>query len=181
MRRLAVLLALLVCPVVVSAGARPGDLPRFTEAREAAALFFLKKHVPEMLPVLDRLKQADLPRYQQEIREVFQVTELLADLQDEPRRHDLELRIWKAESRAAALAAGLAGAADAERRKTEAALRDLARELVELDVQVLELKAAQLDKELGETRDELARARDSRDRQVKERYEQLLARARRRK
>ena len=175
----AVLAALLAAPA--AARPRERDLPRFTEEREAAALFFIKKHVPEVLPLLEQLRKTNPERYQLEIREVFRVTEMLADLKDDPRRHDLELRIWKAESKSAALVARLATPAEEERRKAEAGLMELARELVDLDVQVLELRAEQLDKELGEVKEELARARDGTDKQVRARYEALLDQAKRQK
>src|SRR5207253_1129856 len=92
-------------------------LPRFTEEREAAALFFVKKHVPEVLPLLAQLRKDNPATYQREIREIFQVTEMLADLQDEPRRYEIELKIWKAETKAAALVAKLATPNEDERKK----------------------------------------------------------------
>jgi hypothetical protein len=175
--------ALVATRFIGSAGARAPDasLPRFTEEREAAALFFVKKHVPELLPLLDQLKKNNQPQYQLEIREVFQVTELLADLQDEPRRHDLELKIWKTESKAHALVAKLSTPNEDERKRIEASLQEMARELVELDIQVLEVKADQLDKELGEAKDELAKAREQMDKQAKARYEGLLEQAKKRR
>jgi molecular chaperone GrpE (heat shock protein) len=157
-----------------------GPLPRFTAEREAAARFFVTKHLPELLPVLDQLKKTNAPQYQRQVREIFQVTELLADLDDE-RRYDLELRIWKTENRAHLLVAHLSTPAAAERKRLEERLLEMAKELVELDVQVLELKAEQLDKELGEVKDELARAREGTDKQIKDRYEGLLDKARRRR
>jgi hypothetical protein len=178
----AVLAAALVVGVAAPASAdnaRP--LPRFTEEREAAALFFVKKHVPEVLPLLEQLKKSNPAQYEQEIREVFQVTEMLAELQDDPRRHDLELKVWKTENKAYALVARLSTPNEEERKKIEAELHDLARELVELDVQVLELKADQLDKELGEVKDELAKAREQTDKQAKTRYEGLVDQAKKRK
>ncbi len=157
--------------------ADPSALPRFTEEREAAARFFVKKHVPELLPLLDELKKKNAAKYQQEIREIFQVTEMLADLQDDEKRHDLELKIWKSENRAYVLIARLSTPDEEERKKVRGQLRDLARELVELDIQVLELKAEQLDKELGEVKDELTRAREQVEQNVKTRYEGLLDKA----
>jgi hypothetical protein len=152
-------------------------LPRFTEEREAAALFFLRKHVPEILPLLEELKKNNPAQYQQEIREVFQVTEMLAELEDDPRRQELELKIWKTESKAHAEVAKLSTPKEEDRKKAEAALQDLARELVDLDIQVLELKADQLDKELGEVKDELSKARDQIDKNVRSRYEGLVEQA----
>jgi hypothetical protein len=159
----------------------PKPLPRFTEEREAAALFFVKKHLPDLVPLLEQLKKNSVQNYRTEIREIFQATEWLADLQDDTKRHDLELRIWKAENKAYALAAQLSTAAEEMRKKVEAQLQDLAKELVDLDVQVLELKSDQLDKELGELKDELAKAKENNDKQIKDRYEMLLEKAKRRR
>jgi hypothetical protein len=156
-------------------------LPRFTEEREAAELFFVKKHVPEIVPLLEQLKKTNRDQYQQEVREIFQVTEFLADLQDEPRRHDLELKIWTTENKAYALVAKLSTNNGDDRKQIEGAIHDLARDLVHLDIQVLELKAEQLDKELGEVKDELAKSRNQIDKQTRSRYEALLEQAKKRK
>jgi hypothetical protein len=155
--------------------------PRFTEEREAAARFFVKKHLAELLPLLDELKKSSLPQYEEQVREIFQVTEMLAELMDEPRIHELELKIWVAENRAHILVARLATPNADERKKLEAQLNDLARELVELDVQFLEMKADMLDREVGEVKDELAKLRDNTDKQIRERYEGLLDKAKKRK
>jgi hypothetical protein len=170
------LVALLVATVVGRAG--DGDLPRFTEEREAAALFFVKKNLPELLPPLEGLKKNNNAQYRREIREIFQVTELLADIEDE-KRHDLELRIWKTENRALRLVAQLSTPKEEERKKVETAIQDLARELVDLDIAVLELKAEQLEKELTETRDELSKMRDGADKHARERYRLLVEKANR--
>lgn len=157
-------------------------LPRFTEEREAAALHFIKKHAPDIVPLLEGLKKSNLPQYQTEIREVFKVTEMLAELQDdEPRRHDLELKIWIAESKAFTLVAKLSTPNEDERKKVDQQLMDVAKELVELDIQVLELKSDQLDKELGEIKDELARAREQVEKNAKAKYDGLVSQVRQRK
>lgn len=159
----------------------PKPLPRFTEEREAAALFFVKKHLPDLVPLLEQLKKNSVPQYRTEICEIFQATEWLADLQDDARRHELELKIWKAENKAYAMAAQISTAPDEERKKIEVQLQDLAKELVDLDVQVLEYKSEQLDKELGELKDELAKAKENNDKQIKDRYEMLRDKAKKRR
>jgi len=164
----------------VTPGSTTSNLPRFTEEREAAALFFIKKHVPEVLPLLEELKKNNPAQYQQEIREVFQATEMFADLQDDPRRHELELKIWKTETKAQTLVAKLSTPKE-ERTKVEANLQEMARELVDLDIQVLELKADQLDKELGEVKDELARTKEQMDKSIKAKYDALLDQAKKHK
>jgi hypothetical protein len=164
----------------VPAEGEQSPLPRFTEEREAAALFFVKKHLPELLPLLEELKKNNGPQYQHEVRQIFQVTEMLADLrEDDPKRYELELKVWKAENKANTLVAQLSTPTEEVRKKAEAQLQELAKELVDLDMQVLELRAEQLDKELGEVKDELAKMRDNVEKQVKDRYEGLLDKARR--
>ena len=176
------LLAVVVAAAVCAPGAAWAEsLPRFTEEREAAALFFVKKQAPDLLPLLNKLKKDDPKQYQLEIREVFHVTEMLAELMDEPRRYELELKIWKTESKAHALVAKLSTPNEDERKRIEASLQEMARELVELDIQVLEVKADQLDKELGEAKDELAKAREQIDKDTKARYESLLEQAKKRR
>lgn len=169
--------------LLLAAAPAPAEppLPRFTESREAAALFFVRKHCAELLPLLDQLKKSNPTQYQQEVREVFHVTELLADLQDEPRRHDLELEIWKTEARANVVAARIGATGEDERKKAEGDLLRLSRDLVDLDIQVLELKAEQAEKDLGDAREELARARDQAPMQVHERYDRLVTQAQKRR
>jgi hypothetical protein len=156
-------------------------LPRFTEEREAAALCFLRKNATDLLTLVERLKKENPPRYQREIRAVFQVAEMLADLEDNPQRHDLELEIWKVESKAHTLAARLPALPETERRKVEAELQKIARDLVDLDTRVLEVKAEQAEKELVEIRDELSKARDQVPSRAKARYDSLLEQGRKRR
>jgi hypothetical protein len=169
---------LFVAPQLSFGRADESGLPRFTEEREAAALFFVRKHLPELLPLLEELKKNNASRYELEIREVFQTTEYLADLKDDPRRHDLELKTWRAENRAHVLVGKLSTPNEDERKKIEATLLDLAKELIETDLAILELKAEQLDKELGELKDEIAKMRDGLDRYTREQYDRLLEKVR---
>jgi hypothetical protein len=150
---------------------------QFTEEREAAALHFVKKHVPELVPLLEQLKRNNQAQYQREICAIFQVTEWLADLRDDDRRHNLELKIWIAENKANALITQLSTPLEEDRKRVEEGLQNLAKELVELEIQVLELKAEQLEKELSEVKDELGKTRETSDKKIKERYESLLDKA----
>jgi hypothetical protein len=171
------LLAGVLTFAAVGTAAEKDNLPRFTEEREAAALFFVKKNLPELAPFLEQLKKNNAAQYQNQVREIFQVSEMLADLIDEPKRYDLELKIWQTENRAHTLVARLSTPNAEERKKLEEQLQGLAKELVDLDIQVLELKADQLDKELGEVNDELAKAKKNSDRLAKDKYEGLLEKA----
>jgi hypothetical protein len=165
-----------VCPA-----ASADSLPRFTEEREAAALHFVRKHCPELVPLLEDLKKVSRPAYELQVRETFQVTELLADLQDDPKRYDLELKIWKAENQALLLVAKLAAPLEEDRKKVEDRLQALAKDLVELEVQSLEHRVGLLQGELAASKEELLKVRDNFERAVKDRFEALLERAKRKK
>lgn len=177
---LACLLALVLFTPLGRAAGGPSDrpLPRFTEEREAAALHFINKHAPELLPVLSELRKNHREQYEREVREVFQVTEWLADLADRPRRRDLELRMWKAENRAWLLVGRLAVGTDDERKKADGQLTQVARELVDLEVEALEMQVEELAGELESVKEELGRARDGAERRAAERREALLKQAR---
>jgi len=152
-------------------------LPRFTEEREAAAILFVKKNLPDLLPMLEQLKKANESQYKREIRQIFQASEWLADLKEVKGRYELELRIWKAENKAHTLAAKLSTCAKTERESLERGLQELAKELVDLDIQVLEFKADQLYRELSEVRDELGKAKVNAEKNAKERYDQMYEKA----
>jgi hypothetical protein len=171
----------LALAITVPTAGTADPLPRFTEEREAAALHFVRKHLPELVPLLDELRKANRPVYELQIRETFQVTELLADLQADQKRYDLELQIWKAENRALVLVARLATPKDEERKAIEEQLQSLARELTEYEAQAVELRVTLIQRELTLARDELARYRDNFDRIAKDRFESLLEKARKRK
>ena len=180
-RTVFVRVAALAVALLIPSAASADPLPRFTEEREAAARHFVRKHCPELVPLLDDLKKANRGAYELQVRETFQVSELLADLQDDPKRYALELNIWKAENKAFVLVAKLATPKEEDRKAVEEQLLALAKELVELDVRSLEHRAEVLRTELGVTKDELAKLRDNFDRTVKDRHEALLERARKKK
>lgn len=177
--RFALVAALAVACLARGSGADP--LPRFTEEREAAALHFVRKHCPELVPLLEDLKKSNRPAYESQVRETFQVTELLADLQDDQKRYDLELKIWKAENKALVLVAKLATPKEEDRKAVEDQLQIVAKELVELEVHSLEHRVAVLQTELTAAKDELAKFRDNFDRSVKDRFESLVEKAKKKK
>jgi len=158
------------------------SLPRFTEEREAAALHFVRKHCPELNPLLEELKKGNRAAYEQQIRETFQITELLADLkEDDSKRHELELKIWKAENQAMVLVAKLATPKDDDRKAIEDQLKLLAKELIELEIQSMEHRVVVLETELASAKEELIKSRDSLDRTTKEKFEGFLEKAKKKR
>jgi hypothetical protein len=178
--RIGLLSAVLSLSLVAAGAWAANPLPRFTEEREAAALHFVKKYSHELIPILEELKKSHLTQYQTEIREIFQVTEMLAELDDQ-HRHDLELKVWKTENKAFVLMAKMANAKDEERKTYEKQLEDIAHELIDLEVQCLEATAESLEKELGETKNTITRLRENMEQSVKERTQALLEKAKSRK
>lgn len=174
--------SVLVVAVVLSPTAGLADPPpKFTEEREAAALHFINKHCPELTPLLDELKKTNRTTYELQVRETFQVTELLAELQDDQKRYDLELKMWKAENKALVLVAKLTTPKEDDRKVIEGQLQMLAKELVELEVLSLEHRVDLLQSELASSKEELLKFRDNFDRSVKDRFEGLLEKARKKK
>lgn len=161
---------------------RAGALPHFTEEREAAALQFARKHAPDLLPILDKLKDADATKYREEVCEIFQVTEFLNEIRAaDTKRYDLELDIWKTETKALMAAVKLANAGEEEQAKLKEELQEHAKKLIDLDRQVLKHRVEELEKELGQARDELSRAEEKRDDLSKDRFQKLLEQAKKRR
>lgn len=177
--RAAALGVLVLLPCTAPAG---DPLPRYTEEREAAALHFVRKHCPDLVPLLEDLKKAARTTYELQIRETFQITELLADIQDDdPKRYELELKLWKAENKALVLVAKHATIKEDERKAVEEQLQGVAKELTELELQSLEHRVEILRTELNAAKDDLTKFRDNLDRNAKLRYESLLERAKKKK
>jgi hypothetical protein len=80
-----------------------------TPEREAAALTFAQLHHPELADLLAALKAGNQSGYSDAIRDLFRTSERLARLKARlPDRYELELQLWKTDSRIHLLAARLA-------------------------------------------------------------------------
>jgi len=86
-------------------GEKP-NLPPFSEEREAAALAFVGEHHPEVAELLARLKNNRPAQYRKAIRELSHASQRLAQWKErDPQRYELELRLWKLQSKAQLLSA----------------------------------------------------------------------------
>ena len=82
------------------------SLPAFTPEREAAALALVREHHPEVAELLDRLKSNRPAQYRRAIRELAQTSQRLAQWKDrDPARYELELKLWKLQSKVQLLSA----------------------------------------------------------------------------
>ena len=98
------------------APAKPAKAPErapLTPEREAAAITFVRQHHPELVDLLNQLKDSKPAEYQTAIRELFQTSERLAQLHEQDsQRYELELAAWKIKSRLQLLAARSTMSAD---------------------------------------------------------------------
>ena len=95
---------------------RPKDvrMPGFSPEREAAAITFLDSHHPELSRLLGRLKKSRPKEYKKAVRDIFRASERLTNWQDKnPKRYEVELKLWKLKSRIQLLTAKLKISSDA--------------------------------------------------------------------
>jgi len=81
---------------------------RVTPEREAAAITFARVNAPELVELLDFLRDHRPRQYRRAVTDLFRTSERLATIQERaPERYALELRTWKAKSRIELLVARL--------------------------------------------------------------------------
>jgi hypothetical protein len=149
------------------------DLPAFTPAREKAALQFVEKHHAELRQVLDRLQKLNREQYEQAIRELFQESARLAQVQkSDEKLYELLLESWKVKSRSEVLAARLACTKD-ERGDLEKELKSLLYRQVDLNRQQVEHNRNRLLNTLKAMEANIKLLQDKRDQIVERRFRAL--------
>lgn len=160
-------------------GAGANKLADYTPEREAAALMFASLHHPELSSLLGQLKESDPQEYQRAIRELFQASERLAQIQERaPARYELELEIWKLESRIRLLAARMAMGADPA---LEQELRELAAEQIDARLSLAQFERREVEQRLEKLNariDAIEKSRDDRIQQVVDRVRRDAQKAR---
>jgi hypothetical protein len=151
-------------------------LPGITPEREAAVMTFVKHHHAELAELLIHLKENAPKEYERAVRDLFRTSERLAQVQErDSLAYDLELKIWKARSRAQLLAARLQMGDNEELRKQlKATLNeeyDFRLELLERDHE----RASDRAKSLG---DQLEKFKQRRDDEIEKQLKQLTSAAR---
>jgi hypothetical protein len=144
----------------------------FTEAREAAALAFVRANHPELVELLEALRGTNTAEYQRAIRELFQTSERLADMQQRsPQRYDLELQDWKVKSRIQVLLARLTVQSSAP---LEEELRSLLTQQLDIRRQLLLLERDRLTGRLADIETQLNRLSGEASQEINERVAELL-------
>jgi hypothetical protein len=93
------------------------QLLTITPEREAAVQAFVERNHPELGELLGHLKANQPKQYEQAVKDIYRVTERLAQIQErDPLHYELEVKLWAAQSRVQVLAARLKMGATEEHR-----------------------------------------------------------------
>ncbi len=153
--------------------ARPA-LTHAGEFDEAEALAFVGEHHPELARVLAALKPMDPKEYRAAILELTQVSRTLADVKARnPRRYEVALDAWKANSRVELIAAQLAGSPTEELRSQ---LRLAIEAKVDAEVRRHRFELEQAEAAVKKAREALDRLETNRDALIEARFRALQPR-----
>jgi hypothetical protein len=157
--------------------AKPAKAPErapLTPEREAAAITFVRQHHPELVDLLNQLKESKPAEYQTAIRELFQTSERLAQLREQdPQRYELELAAWKVKSRLQLLAARSTMSAD---KAFEDQLHTALTEQADIRLKLLKLDRDRTADRLEKLNKNIEQYQSSEATQVERQFELLLKR-----
>ncbi|MFG0332178.1 MAG: hypothetical protein ACF8TS_02355 [Maioricimonas sp. JB049] len=101
-----------------ASGPKPTHAKTEDAAREKAALAFAAEHHPELATLIRQLRRMNPDAYQKAIQELSRTSERLSRFRERaPDRHDVELHLWKLDSRIRLLAAQSAMSVAEDRRE----------------------------------------------------------------
>jgi hypothetical protein len=170
----ALLLTAAVClPIgrAADATALPEDGPQLTEPQQQAALEFVKEHHPQLNTLIHRLKTREPGEYHKALDEVHSTRERLQRLQTrDPQRYEVDLKLWKVESRIRLLAARMA--AD-QNIALESQLRELLTERSDLRLQQLTLERVRLTERVERLDNQISQFASERDAAIDRQIDRL--------
>jgi hypothetical protein len=136
----------------------------------------VRTHHAELAELLEQLKATNVPEYQRAIRDLFQSSEHLAQIEERnPQKYELELQNWKLNSRIQVLVARLS----MQPSKTlEDDLRQVLAEKVEAREQLLLYEYQKAQAKLAEAGTQLEEFRQDRPKLVDEWREDILEQSR---
>jgi hypothetical protein len=154
---------------------KPAKAPErapLTPEREAAAITFVRHHHPELVDLLNQLKESKPAEYQTAIRELFQTSERLAQLREQdPQRYELELAGWKVKSRLQLLAARSAMSAD---KSFEDQLHTALAEQADIRLKLMKLERDRTADRLEKLNKNIEQYQSGEAAQIERQFEQLL-------
>ncbi len=161
---------------------KSAEMAAFSPAREAAARQFVEQHHPELAPILDSLKSASPQEYRKAVIELFRNSEHLSSAKErDEERYDLELALWKVNSRIRLLLARMTMSAEsaAEREKQlaerEKELRTALEEQINLQIRVQEMELVRTKARMEKLQAGIDSLQRSRDEQINKMLRQLTS------
>lgn len=143
------------------------------KARETSALEFARKHHKELADLLSHLKSSNRGAYDKGIQHLHRDSERLARTKaNNPARYDLELELWKTESRIRLTAARTMMDDSPDTLKAE--LRDLIAHREDVKLQQWRASRERLTSQLAKVETDIAAAEASRDERIAAELEKLL-------
>jgi hypothetical protein len=137
------------------------NLPPFSPEREAAALALVREHHPEVAELLDRLKGNRPAQYRRAIRELAQTSQRLAQWKErDPARYELELKLWKLQSKVQLLSARATMSGDLVQ---EAELRQALAEQMDVRIALLQLQRDAAARRVHDLESQITRLTSQRD------------------
>ncbi len=156
-----------------NATAKPASL---TDDEEAAALAFATEHHPQLASLARRLKQQNPDEYANALREIAQASEQINRWQErQPARYQIELDLWKVESRIRLLAARIAME---DRPAFDKELRGLLNERVDLRIALMNVEKDRIRLRLEKLEDSVRQTDKDRTATVERELERLLRQVR---
>lgn len=147
--------------------------PGFTPQREAAALSFVRQHHPELGDLLTQLKSGNKREYQRAINELFVASERLAQSQErDPIKYELDLQVWKLDSRIRLLAARIVMN---DNDLLEAELKDLLVRKIDVQLELQMLDRQRVSARLEKLDANIERLRKQRENEAQKSLSKILA------
>lgn len=137
-----------------------------TPEREAAVTAFVDRNHPELAALLTHLKSKQPKEYERAVRDLYRVTEKLAMVSErDSRQYDLELNVWKAQSRAQLLIARLkmTEPESGDREEITSQLREVLSEQMQARLEVIKLDRERVTGRLEKLNDEIGRLERDRE------------------
>ena len=148
-----------------------GPTSAFTPEREAAAMKFVREHHPEVADLLDHLRASRPDQYHRAARELFRASERVAQWKErDAARYELELKLWKINSRIQLLTARSTMSPDMD---IEAELKSLLAERVDTRLALRRHDREQLEKRLSAADADIARLSADKDAAVERQLAQV--------
>ncbi len=158
-------------PSTNQAAAKRSMAPGVTPEREAAVLTFAKEHHPELVELLHYLRDHRTKEYERAVRDLHRASERLATIQERDfERYEIELELWKVQSRIHLLAAKLKMNDDPALRQQ---LKEILNRQVDLRLAVLKFEQRKAKDRLKKLDEQVKKAENGREQTVAAKFRTL--------